>query len=83
MSDSITPLFQAWRRPRGQHHATWEKVEGCSGATAGAVFTLIGDLELKAAPDQWDWVIMPEGQTPAVEAQKYRTRQMMPGGGAQ
>lgn len=82
-------LFEAWRRPRGQCRAMWEKVPGIEPAGKYIVFANIQKEFWKAYEIEYEYAILPEGAMPEQRettigkrepmSPSYRTRRMKPG----
>ncbi len=85
MSEQPQTIFIGWRRKRGEKHDPWQKVAGSERDKPRDVFLFLMDAELKTPDDgEWEYAVMPEGQTPSGDnvAQRYRTREMRPEGKA-
>ena len=81
------PLYQMWRRPKGEHRAQWQKMEEVAPATRSELFAESQKQLWVVREVECDFAIVPVGQTPVTGkigqrqepfSQTYRTKVLHP-----
>lgn len=63
MSDPVVKKWQGWRRQKGTR--TWLPVKEAVGDSKGDAYQRLMEGELTVHVVQYEYMIMPEGETPA------------------